>query len=123
MVAALAVTALLIVGRPGQVPPGESNPWPALGEVTLPAELPGAYVVQPGDTLWDIARAAAPGADPRMLVQELADAAGGAAIEPGQQIVIDSAATAVLAPSPDRELAQYSAVEVIGTDADAETPG
>ena len=100
-VAAAVVTALLVMGRAGQVPPGEANPWPARAEVTLPAELPGVYVVQPGDTLWDIARAAAPGVDPRMLVQELAEAAGGVALEPGQQIVIDAAATAMLAPSPD----------------------
>lgn len=112
MVAALAVTALLVVGRAGQVPPGEANPWPARGEVTLPADLPAVYVVQPGDTLWDIARAAAPGADPRLLVQELAEAAGGATLEPGQEIVIDAAATAMLAHGWP---VQQDAVEAAGT--------
>ena len=88
-VAAAAVTLLMVVARPDRVPVGEANPWPSTGEVSLSAELPGAYVVRPGDTLWDIARALAPGGDPRALVHELADAAGGAALEPGQRIVID----------------------------------
>ena len=88
-VAAAAVTLVLVVGRPDRVPVGEANPWPSTAEVSLATELPGVYVVQPGDTLWDIARALAPGEDPRGLVHELAGTAGGAALEPGQRIVID----------------------------------
>jgi len=89
LVAATLVTVALVVGRPDRVPVGEANPWPSTAEVSLSTELPGVYVVQPGDTLWDIARALAPGEDPRALVHELAGAAGGAALEPGQRIVID----------------------------------
>ena len=87
-IALAALTLVLTVGRPDRVPPGEANPWPSRGEVLLPAELPGVYVVQPGDTLWDIALAIAPGDDPRALVHDLAEATGGTALEPGQRIAI-----------------------------------
>ena len=90
MIVVAALTLGLALGRPDRVPPGEANPWPATGDVSLSAELPGVYVVQPGDTLWDIALAIAPGDDPRALVHDLAEAAGGAALEPGQHIVIDT---------------------------------
>ena len=73
---AAALTLAVVAARPDRVPPGEANPWPSTGEVSIPAELPGVYIVQPGDTLWDIAVAIAPGTDPRGLVHELADAAG-----------------------------------------------
>ena len=89
LVAAALVTMALAVGRPDRVPLGEANPWPSAAEVSLSTELPGVYVVQPGDTLWDIARALAPGDDPRALVHELAGATGGAGLEPGQRIVIE----------------------------------
>lgn len=92
LVAAALVTLVLVVGRPDRVPVGEANPWPSAGEVSLSTELPGVYVVQPGDTLWDIARALAPGEDPRAVVHELVGTAGGAALEPGQRIVIDEVA-------------------------------
>ena len=89
LVAAAVVTLMVVVGRPDGVPVGEANPWPSTAEVSLSTELPGVYVVQPGDTLWDIARALAPGEDPRALVHELAGTAGGAGLEPGQRLVID----------------------------------
>ena len=45
-------------------------------------------VVQPGDTLWSIARQSVPGADPRVTVQRLIDLNGlrGTAVVPGQQL-------------------------------------
>lgn len=101
IVAAAALTLAVVAARPDRVPPGEANPWPSTGEVSIPAELPGVYIVQPGDTLWDIAVAIAPGTDPRGLVHELADAAGGSTLEPGQQIVIG--AVGPLAPGSDSE--------------------
>lgn len=88
-VAAAILTLVLAVARPDRVPVGEANPWPSAGGVSLSTDLPGVYVVQPGDTLWDIARALAPDRDPRAVVHELADTAGGAALVPGQRIVID----------------------------------
>ena len=90
-IAVAVVTLALVVGRPDRVPVGEANPWPSTGAVSLSPELPGVYVVQPGDTLWNIARALAPDRDPRVLVHELSGTAGGAALEPGQTIVIDAA--------------------------------
>ena len=90
MIVVAALTLGVVLGRPDRVPPGEANPWPSTGDVSLSGELPGVYVVQPGDTLWDIALAIAPGDDPRALVHDLAEAAGGAALEPGQQIIIET---------------------------------
>ncbi|MFT5201344.1 MAG: Tfp pilus assembly protein FimV [Candidatus Aldehydirespiratoraceae bacterium] len=45
-------------------------------------------VVQPGDTLWTIAQNLAPDSDPRPLVTELVEIAGGASILPGQLLTI-----------------------------------
>lgn len=90
-VAVAVVTLALVAGRPDRVPVGEANPWPSTGAVSLSSELPGVYVVQPGDTLWDIARGLAPDRDPRVMVHELSGTAGGAALVPGQTIVIDAA--------------------------------
>jgi Tfp pilus assembly protein FimV len=59
-----------------------------------PASVPGhrvgpvAYVVQPGDTLWDIARRLQPDGDVRALVGALADANGGTDLRVGQQLAI-----------------------------------
>jgi Tfp pilus assembly protein FimV len=52
------------------------------------------YVVQPGDTLWSIAASRAHGADPRALVSAIAAANAIAVgdLQPGQQLVIPSAA-------------------------------
>ncbi len=97
LIGAAALTLALTVGRPDGVPLGEANPWPSVGEASLPAELPGVYVVQPGDTLWDIVRAVAPGTDPRARIHELAEALGGAGLEPGQRIVLDAGSASELA--------------------------
>ena len=116
LLAATVVVVVLALGRPDRVPPGETNLWPSVGEVTLPPELPGVYIVQPGDTLWAIARSVAPEADPRAVVQELAEAAGGAALEPGQEIAIDTAAaTVTLAPGSDGQ-SQWDAAGAAGAD-------
>ena len=45
-------------------------------------------VVEPGDTIWGIARTLAPGADPRPMADSLADLAGGTELQPGQRIVV-----------------------------------
>jgi LysM repeat protein len=49
-------------------------------------------VVQPGDTLWVIARRAVPDADPRITVQRIVDLNGltGTAVVPGQQLALPS---------------------------------
>lgn len=104
-VAVIAVAALTLVlawGRSDRVPLGEANPWPSTGDASISDDLGGVYVVQPGDTLWDIALAIAPGDDPRSLVHDLAEAAGGAALEPGQQIVIDAVGAMAVASDSNR---------------------
>jgi hypothetical protein len=48
-------------------------------------------VVQPGETLWEIARAASPAADPRDTVrriQQINDLPGSAPVRPGQQLLL-----------------------------------
>ena len=51
---------------------------------------PGAasYVVQPGDTLWGIARSLQPDGDVRPLVGELTRVNGGAELTVGQRLVM-----------------------------------
>ncbi|MFQ5556623.1 MAG: LysM peptidoglycan-binding domain-containing protein [Acidimicrobiales bacterium] len=46
------------------------------------------HVVEPGDTLWHIARSLAPGDDPRPIVAELDRISGGPLLVPGQRLVI-----------------------------------
>lgn len=48
------------------------------------------YVVQPGDTLWEIAtEMAGPGEDVRQLVDALEEIAGGSQLDVGQRLIID----------------------------------
>ena len=44
------------------------------------------YVVEPGDTVWSIAAALVPDADPRPLVDEIVEANGGARLDVGQRL-------------------------------------
>ena len=62
----------------------------APGEVA-PAAVPGAsqapvYVVRAGDTLWSIARAVRPGADPRPIVDALSARVPGGVLQPGERL-------------------------------------
>jgi nucleoid-associated protein YgaU len=50
------------------------------------------YIVRPGDTLWTIAAAMAPGRDERPVVDRLVHELGGASIYPGEVIRLQSAA-------------------------------
>ena len=69
------------------------------GRPLTPSEAPAAgglrpvatrsYVVQPGDTLWSLARRMQPSGDIRPLVDRLATRHGGAALHPGDRIVLD----------------------------------
>jgi len=62
---------------------GGGTPVPAAGNLA-----PAAYVVQPGDTLWSIARELEPKADVRLTVDRLADLNGGAPLTVGQRLVL-----------------------------------
>jgi len=83
----LAVSGLLVVGLalPLGGTGGHSHASsPALAGITHPVE----YTVQPGDTLWSIAVAVDPSADPRPLVATLASQTGSYTVEPGERITV-----------------------------------
>ena len=78
---------------------------PAVATVPSPSERTGAvsagaggwspgrvHVVVPGDTLWSIAAELDPGADPRPLVDALAERTGGTTLQVGQRIPLDGLA-------------------------------
>jgi hypothetical protein len=77
---AIGIGAALAVGHAGA----------ALGGTSL--AVPGArprvitHVIEPGDSLWSIARDVAPGSDPRPVVDALSDARGGAPLVPGDTV-------------------------------------
>jgi nucleoid-associated protein YgaU len=76
--AALAVSAAVGLGAlRGQDRPAAAGPAARPGTV---------HVVQPGDTLWSVARRLAPDGDVRAVVDRLAAAHGGTALAPGDRI-------------------------------------
>jgi hypothetical protein len=85
----VAVTALfaLLTGA-ASLERGLTDP-PAPAPAATPAVDGEVYVVQPGDTVWSIAERLDPGGDIRPTVDRLAEAAGGAALHPGQRIPLD----------------------------------
>jgi hypothetical protein len=87
---ALAVVAMAVgLDRSGLLGTGQA---PAAGDDTV--ELDAApvgeavHIVQPGDTLWTIARDLAPGADPRPVVDALVAANGSGPLEVGDRIAL-----------------------------------
>lgn len=86
--ASIGATALLRGHRlagPARDSGASSTPAPAAAAPSRP-EL---YVVQPGDTLWSIARRLQPEGDLRPLVDRLADRNGGASLQVGQRLWLD----------------------------------
>jgi nucleoid-associated protein YgaU len=57
-------------------------------ELSIRPVVSGVRIVQPGDTLWTIARSFQPEGDVRPLVARLAKAQGGAPLQPGQRVVL-----------------------------------
>jgi hypothetical protein len=80
------------VGAPTAGLPAVATPAPAPGSPAAgPATRPGAgavYVVQPGDTVWSVARRLQPKGDLRGLVDRIVARNGGAALRPGQALVV-----------------------------------
>jgi hypothetical protein len=79
VLAALLVTAVTVL---------------ALARPALAADPPGSapavHVVQPGESLWEVARVVAPAADPRDTVLQIADLndLASSAVTPGQELVL-----------------------------------
>jgi LysM domain len=93
LLAALVVVGARALASVSSVPP---SPEPAqLGDdpraLDAPTPLAGhTYVVQPGDTLWSIARTIAPDRDPRPVVDALRRANGGPNLEVGERLTLDA---------------------------------
>lgn len=74
--------ALMVVLLPGA--------WRAMATAQVEGPETVAVIVQPGDTLWGIAAAIDPGADPRVLIAEIRElnAMTQSGLVPGQVLVI-----------------------------------
>ena len=92
LVAALAVVLVLVMAQAGAALGGSSlatperRPASALESARTSAR---STVVRPGDSLWSVAARLAPGADPRPVVDALADARHGTVLVPGETIEWD----------------------------------
>jgi hypothetical protein len=87
--AAFVVTAVISMAAVGALSLVGGSPTNSQTSAATAAASPAAaeeYFVQPGDTLWVIARRLHPAGDIRSLVDELADRAGGAELQAGQRI-------------------------------------
>lgn len=83
VVVAVAIVAITLLGRLGGGPLASSEPT----LVTVPVAAT-TYVVQPGDTLWSIARRIQPTGDVRWLVDELVAQRGGRTLQAGERITL-----------------------------------
>jgi nucleoid-associated protein YgaU len=83
LVATLAAALYLLAGAALAGTAGGGSPSAAAG-----ATSPATHVVQPGDTLWTIAAAAAPGTDVRITVDRIAQLNGGAPLVVGQRLLL-----------------------------------
>jgi len=84
---AAGATRLALAG-PGGGALTTSGPSGAATSPPLPSVSAHVYVVQPGDTLWSIVRAATGKGDPRPEVDSLALQLDGHALQPGQRLVL-----------------------------------
>ena len=84
VLAAVVAAALLLASAVLARVAGDGTPDPVAGS-SATAEV---HVVQPGDTLWSIARSLEPEGDVRLVVDRLVDLNGGAPITVGQQLVL-----------------------------------
>jgi LysM repeat protein len=72
---------LLLPGGDPLVVPGRATPAAAEASKRV-------YTVQPGDTLWSIARQLHPHDDPRSVVDQLAAQVHGGSLQAGQRLVL-----------------------------------
>lgn len=92
---AATLVALVLLGVGWAVGDLGGTPLTSPGQAPAADLLPVAetsYVVRPGDTLWEIARALQPSGDVRPLVQRLAAQRGGAPLRVGERLVLPPAA-------------------------------
>jgi hypothetical protein len=78
---ALAVVASVLMLRTGA-------DAVALDSPLVPLDAPIEYLVQPGDTIWSVARSLQPSGDVRPLVDQLTSANGGASLDVGQRLIL-----------------------------------
>ena len=95
LVAAVVLTSLLVSSALARTAGGEPSsaagapsPTSAAAASAAGVAAPATVVVQPGDTLWTIAAAAAPDVDVRITVDQLVALNGGAPIVAGQELVL-----------------------------------
>ena len=90
LVAVVLLGAGVAFGVPGGVPltPSGRAPAATVLAASAVAVAESSYVVRPGDTLWEIARALQPDGDVRPVVQRLAAARGGAPLQAGERLVL-----------------------------------
>ncbi len=61
----------------------------AISQAAAPSPAP-VHIVQPGDTLWSVARGLQPDGDVRPLVARLRASSGGGPLVPGQRLRLDA---------------------------------
>lgn len=83
--AVVLLGGVVALGDPGEVPLTASGAAPAAAPVPVAR---ATYVVRPGDTLWQIARALQPSGDLRPLVQRLAAERHGAPLRAGERLAL-----------------------------------
>jgi hypothetical protein len=90
MVLSILLAASAAASIAGGDPSAAGAPSPTSAAATSAAGVaaPATVVVQPGDTLWTIAAAAAPGTDVRITVDQLVALNGAAPIVVGQELAL-----------------------------------
>ena len=89
VLAVVVTAALLLASAVLARVAGDGTPDPVAGSSSSSSSSAAeVHVVQPGDTLWSIARSLEPEGDVRLVVDRLVDLNGGAPITVGQQLVL-----------------------------------